>query len=152
MRIILSATLLALLCFSCNPSDNTPQKRKAKESLEETSEAGAEGQWKGSFSNGMKGAKLSFEVSGNELKDLTFEGYWHCDGKLDLTTIGPEKSFTIKSGKVDGVIVEPEDGMAPFRYEIHGRFDGEKASGTLKIDNVPAGCTTYKLNWTAEKN
>ena len=153
MKNIFSATLLAVLFVSCNPSDDTIKKKKSStESSKESTEANAsEGSWKGSFSNGLTGAKLSFDVDGNELKDLTFQGYWRCEGKLDLTTIGPEKSFTIKGDKVDGVIVEPEGGLAPFRYEIHGTFDGDKAEGTLKIENVPAGCTTYKLNWTAEK-
>lgn len=153
MKNIFSATLLLLLFASCNPSDDTIKKKtsSSKASKESSGTSAGEGSWRGSFSNGLTGAKLSFDVNGNELKNLTFEGYWRCEGKLDLTTIGPEKSFTIEGDKVDGVIIEPEDGAAPFRYEIHGSFDDDKAEGTLKIDNAPAGCTTYKLNWTAEK-
>ena len=70
----------------------------------------------------MKGAKISFDISKDqkELKELTFQGYWRCDGKLDLTTLGPEKSFSIQNNKVDGVIVEPEGGGATaVRFELH---------------------------------
>ena len=77
---------------------------------------------------------------------MTFEGYWRCDGKLDLTTLGPEKSFPIKGNKVDGVIIE-----SGFYYELHGSVSGTKASGTLRIAYTGLGCDTYKLNWTAEK-
>ena len=52
---------------------------------------------------------------------------------------------------MDGVIVEPKDGPSPFCYDLHGSFDDDKAKGTLRISNVPAGCDTYKLNRTAEK-
>jgi len=99
----------------------------------------------------MKGAKISFDVEGNQLKELTFEGYWHCDGKLELTTIGPEENFEIKDNKTGGIIIEPKHGAAPFRYKLHGSFDEDKAEGTLRITNIPAGCDTYKLNWTAQK-
>ncbi|RYF82879.1 MAG: hypothetical protein EON98_10890 [Chitinophagaceae bacterium] len=153
MRIF-PLTLCFVLIAACNPvvNDGRNKKEKTTAAKKQTAKTNAtDGRWKGTFSNGMKGAKISFDVDGNELQNLTFEGYWRCDGKLDLTTIGPEKSFTIEDGKVDGVIIEPEDGPAPFRFELHGTFDGETAAGTLKIDNVPAGCTTYKLNWTAER-
>lgn len=155
MKTFFSVALLAFLFAACNPDDNatreeeetisTTKKKKPKKN------ASSEGNWKGTFSNGMKGATISFEVDGDELKDLVFEGYWRCEGKLDLTTVGPEKSFTIEGNKVDGEIIEPEDGLAPYHFELHGKFDGNTAEGTLKIENVPAGCTTYKLNWTAEK-
>ena len=102
--------------------------------------------WKGFFSNGMKGAKLSFDVKDGEVKDLTFQGYWRCERKLELTTLGPKKGFAIQGDKVDGIIKE-----SGFYYELHGSFSGNKASGTLRIAFTAGGCDTYKLNWTAEK-
>jgi|GEM_PF-1755791 len=156
MKTIFTVTLLACLLAGCNPDNDKPIKEDEEGTHTITKKkrkknTSSEGKWKGTFSNGMKGATISFEVDGDELKDLTFQGYWRCEGKLDLTTVGPKESFAIKGNKVDGVIVEPEDGLAPYRFELHGEFDGDTAEGTLKIENVTAGCTTYKLNWTAEK-
>ena len=94
----------------------------------------------------MKGDKLSFDVDGNEVKNLTFEGYWRCDGKLESTTLGPDKVFVIKNNAVDGTVTE-----SGFYFELHGNFEGNKASGTFRIAFVAGGCDTYKLNWTAEK-
>ena len=153
MKNILSVTLIAATLFTaCNPSDNNTTDEKESPSAKTKPKKETSGNhWKGTFSNGMKGAKISFDVEDNEVKDLTFEGYWRCEGKLDLTTLGPEESFTMEDNKVDGVVIEPKDGPAPFRYELHGTFDGDKAEGTLRISNMPAGCDTYKLAWTAEK-
>lgn len=155
MKHIPALLLFALFAFTaCNnhkEKDTSPTAEKTSSSTDQENAGAGGGHWKGQFSNGMKGARLSFDVEGQEVKELTFQGYWRCDGKLELTTLGPEESFSIKEGKVDGVVVEPKDGPAPFRFELHGSFHGEKAEGTLRISNVPAGCDTYKLDWTAEK-
>jgi hypothetical protein len=150
MKKVLSASLWAtLLLASCNAS-NTPTKEQpaaATPPAEKTAVSDVrEGHWVGSFSNGMKGSKLSFDVKGNEMKDVIFEGYWYCNSLLELTTIGPEKSYTITGKKVDGTIKE-----SGFYFELHGSFDGNKASGTLRFAFTGGGCDTYKLNWTAEK-
>jgi hypothetical protein len=102
----------------------------------------------------MKGAKISFDISKDqkELKELTFQGYWHCSGKLDLTTLGPKKSFSIQNNKVDGVIVEPEGGVATAtRYEFHAAINSDSAAGTFRMNLNALGCDTYKLNFTAKK-
>ena len=152
MKNIFSDTLLTFFLFTaCNSSESKEEEKTPSSSNKKQSAASGSQHWQGTFSNGMKGAKISFDTEANELQNLTFEGYWRCDGKLDLTTIGPEKSFALEADKVDGIIIEPEDGPAPFRFELHGSFDGDKAEGTLRISNIPAGCDTYKLNWTAEK-
>ena len=146
--MILSAALFSLLFTSCNASDSAPvkpgQEEKTIEAAKET--PGAATHWKGNFSNGMKGATISFDVEGNEVKNLTFQGYWRCDGKLELTTLGPEKGYVIKGKAVDGTIKE-----SGFYFELHGTFDGSKASGTLRFAFVAGGCDTYKLDWTAKK-
>ena len=51
----------------------------------------AQKKFTGTFSNGYKGAKLSFILSANgkEIKDFTFEGYWRCGGSIELITSGP---------------------------------------------------------------
>jgi hypothetical protein len=151
MKTIFSSTILTLFLFTACNSSNSTNEKEASSSSKKISKSSTTNLWKGSFSNGMKGATLSFVVEGDELKELTFAGYWRCDRKLELTTLGPEENFPIKDNKVDGVIIEPKDGPAPFHYELNGSFNGDKAEGTLNISNVAAGCTTYKLNWTAER-
>jgi hypothetical protein len=152
MKTILFATFFSLLSASCNSSDSTSltsangEKSTLTAVATETSSDAPAGKWKGTFSNGMKGAIISFEVNGNQVKELTFQGYWRCDGKLELTTIGPEKGYTIKGKAVDGTVKE-----SGFYFELHGTFNGNKASGTLRFAFVAGGCDTYKLNWTAEK-
>jgi len=151
MKHLLAALWLAFL-IACNNDKTTPVPNSS-ESSSAGSSSNKSGHWEGGFSNGLKGATISFDISedGKELKDLTFQGYWRCEGKLDLTTLGPEKSFTIQNNKVDGVIIEPENGAAPFRFELHGSFTGDSAEGSFRISNVPAGCDTYMLNWSAKK-
>lgn len=152
-------TLTALFCtflFACNNNSAATgeQSSSSSSSSSATGSSATGGHWEGSFSNGMKGAKISFDISedGKELKELTFQGYWRCDGKLDLTTLGPEKSFSIESNKVDGVIVEPEGGGASAtRYELHATINGTTAEGTFRMNINGLGCDTYKLSWTAEK-
>ncbi len=108
--------------------------------------------FEGTFSNGMKGAKFSFVLSadGKTVEDVTFQGYWRCDGKLDLTTLGPEKGFPVVNGKIDGVVVEPPNGGATaLRCELHGVIKGKQASGKFRMNINALACDTYELNWTA---
>lgn len=151
MKHSLTALCFVLL-FACN-NDKTISAPNSSKSSSAASSSNNSGHWEGNFSNGLKGATISFDISedGKELKNLTFQGYWRCEGKLDITTLGPEKSYTIENNKVDGVIIEPENGAAPFRFELHGSFTGDSAEGTFRISNVPAGCDTYVLNWSAKK-
>lgn len=102
----------------------------------------------------MKGAKISFDISKDqkELQELTFTGYWRCQGKLDLTTLGPKKSFSIQNNKADGVIVEPEGGGASaIRYELHATLNADSATGTFRMNLNGLGCDTYKLSFSAKK-
>lgn len=147
--------LCCVLLFACNNDNGTAtQNISTGSSSSASSSSNTSGHWEGSFTNGLTGAKISFDISedGKELKDLTFQGYWRCDGKLDLTTLGPEKSFAIENNKVDGVIVEPEDGGATaLRCELQAIINGNKAEGSFRMNLNALGCDTYKLNWTASK-
>ena len=150
MKTFLSVSLFSLFSIACNSSANTtyqPNEETASATVknDENNSAGA-GHWTGTFSNGMKGATISFDVEKNEVKNLTFKGYWRCAGKLELTTIGPDAGYVIKGNAVDGTNKE-----SGFYFELHGTFKGNKASGTLRFAFVAGGCDTYKLNWTAEK-
>ena len=109
----------------------------------------------GTFSNGYKRAKLSFVLSANgkQIKDFTFNGYWRCGGSTELITAGPEKVFSVVNGKINVVIMEPENGGASaFRFQIDGLLSGNKASGTFRMSITGLSCDTYKLNWTAQNS
>lgn len=115
---------------------------------------GKEQHWEGAFTNGMKQTYISFDVSadGKQLKNLTFKGYWYCDGKLTQDILGPEKSFVISNKAVDGVITEPEDGGATaIRYELKAKLTGNKAEGTFRMNINALNCDTRVLTWTASK-
>lgn len=106
----------------------------------------------GTFSNGYKGAKISFELSkdGKSVENLTFTGYWRCGSSTEQITAGPEKSIPVKGGKVQAVVVDPENGgSSAFRFEIDGNVSGNTASGTFRMSITGLSCDTYKLNWTA---
>jgi hypothetical protein len=136
---------------ACNNSGASPELRSGSSNASSPS---AGGHWEGAFSNGMKQTYISFDVSsdGKTLSGLTFKGYWRCSGKLELTTLGPSKTFPIVNGKVDGISVEPENGgSTAMRFEIHGAISGKEATGTFRINLNALGCDTYKLNWTAHK-
>lgn len=156
MKQILTA-LFCTLFIACNNTTSNGQSAEPSSSSSSSStgaSTNSSGHWEGSFSNGMKGAKISFDISddGKELKELTFQGYWRCDGSLDLTTLGPKKSFSIQNNKADGVIVEPEGGGASaIRYELHAVIKGNTAEGSFRMNINGLGCDTYKLNWTAQK-
>lgn len=156
MKQILPLLFCACL-FACNNDKNKNTEAASSESLSSSSSSSSSnisGHWEGNFSNGFKGAKISFDISDNqkELKELTFDGYWRCEGKLDLTTLGPEKSFSIQNNKVDGVIVEPEGGgSTAVRFELHATIAGDSTVGTFRMNLNGLGCDTYKLNFSARK-
>ena len=148
----MKATLLLLLLpfVSCtNSHETTPAS-----SPESTDATLAGKHWEGAFTNGMKQTYISFDVAadGKKVENVTFKGYWRCDGKLEQTTLGPEKAFPLKGNRADGVIVEPEGGgSTAMRFEFHGVFKGSEAEGTFRINLNALGCDTYKLNWKAKR-
>ncbi|NTS39996.1 hypothetical protein HRG84_03695 [Flavisolibacter sp. BT320] len=148
MKYLLTLALLGAISTGCNSGNEQNKTAQSATLQNETAAAAAGPAWRGTISNGMKGDAISFDVKGNELQNLTFEGYWRCSGRLDQATLGPEESLSIKNGVVDGVITEPKSG---FRFEVKATIKGNKAEGTIRFSNVGAGCDTYKLNWTAAK-
>lgn len=108
--------------------------------------------FKGAFSNGMKGDSIFFNVSADNktLTDLTFKGYWRCAGKLEQTLTGPEGSYNIENGIVKGHISEPPNGgSTAWRFDIDATINGNKASGTFRMNINNLGCDTYLLKFTA---
>lgn len=107
----------------------------------------------GSFSNGMKGAKFSFDISedGQRMENVIYQGYWYCGSKLELTTAGPDGHFTIQGNKVEEFVVEPPDGgSTAWRFDMTADFQGDTASGTFRMNINNLGCNTGMLNWTAK--
>ena len=152
------SVLMITILLSCNNSQEAGQAKnsdkQASEKNSSNNKSGEKSHWEGSFTNGMKETTISFDVSddGTRLENLTFSGYWYCDGRLTRDIMGPEKSFTIQNNKVDGAISEPENGGATAtRYELHALFDGSKASGSFRMNINALACDTYVLQWTAAK-
>lgn len=109
-------------------------------------------QFRGAFSNGMKGDSIFFTVSpdGKKLSDLTFKGYWRCSGSLEQTLTGPEGTFDIVNGRANGHLSEPPNGgSTAWRYDIDATISGKKASGTFRMNINNLGCDTYLLKFTA---
>jgi hypothetical protein len=108
--------------------------------------------WTGAISNGFKGDTIRFDISadGKRLENLIFTGYWRCSGSIEQITMGPDKSYLIRNGKVAGLIIEPEGGGATaFRFDLNAVIAGKTASGTLRINLNAMGCDTHLLKWTA---
>ena len=102
----------------------------------------------------MKRTYISFDISkdGKLLQNLTLKGYWRCGGKLTQDILGPERSLVVNGNKVDGVIVESENGGAsPIRYELHAIISGNTAEGNFRMNINGLGCDTYNLNFIANK-
>lgn len=108
--------------------------------------------YKGHFSNGYTGATISFTVSkdGKWLQNITFDGYWRCGGISEKIKAGPDKAIAIKNGEVHTVITEPENGgSSAFRFSLDGTLNGNKASGTFRMNINALSCDTYLLRWSA---
>ena len=107
----------------------------------------------GSFSNGYKGAKLSFVLSADKktITGFTFNGYWRCAGSTEHIVAGPQQSFPVNRSEVHAVIKYPENGGASaFRFNIKGTVKSNTASGTFRMSITGLSCDTYLLNWTAK--
>lgn len=144
---------LLLICSSCNTENGKPVKTTAASQEKGNASRGAH--FEGTVSNGMKGDKISFDVSadGKRIENLTFTGYWRCDGKLESVTAGPEGSFDIVNNKVSGHISEPPNGgSTAWRFELEASIDGKEADGNFRMNINNLGCDTYKLKWTASAN
>lgn len=103
------------------------------------------------ISNGMKGDSLFFDISADrkKLSNLTFKGYWRCSGTLTQErAAGPKGSFDVVNNKVDGAIAEPPGGGATsWRFELHTTLDGNKATGTFRMNINNLGCDSYVLKF-----
>jgi hypothetical protein len=150
-------TLISAACTTStgkynNSSTGTTPPDRITATVTEPDELNAIRHYAGALSNGMKGDSIFFDVSadGKKLENLIFKGYWRCSGKLEQTRVGPDGSFIIQNGKVDGHISEPPGGgSTAWRFDLKATLQGSKASGTFRMNINNLGCDTYLLNWTA---
>lgn len=107
----------------------------------------------GAISNGMKGDSIRFDVSadGKTISNLAFNGWWRCSGKLEQQTgIGPDGSFQIINGQVDGKISEPPNGgSTAWHFDLKASIKDNKAAGTFRMNINNLGCDTYVLKFEA---
>ena len=149
----ISFLLLGYVVLSCShTATNTATPVTSATTATTTDEPATVRHYAGALTNGMKGDSLFFDVSadGKHLQNLTFKGYWRCSGRLEQTTVGPDGAFPIENGKVAGHITEPPDGgSTAWRFELEADLQGDKASGSFRMNINNLGCDTYKLQWTA---
>ncbi len=148
--LVITASLILISCNS--DGQKTTKKETAPTKTEQKSSAAKARHFEGVISNGMKGDKISFDISadGKKLENLTFTGYWRCSGKLEQTTTGPDGAFDIVNGKVSGHISEPPNGgSTAWRFDLNAIIKGNNAEGTFRMNINNLGCDTYELKWTA---
>ncbi|MBJ6109133.1 hypothetical protein JAO73_08935 [Hymenobacter sp. BT523] len=110
--------------------------------------------FEGKFTNGLKGNTLSFVLApdGKTISDLTFKGYWRCDGKLEmLGGAGPSKgTFAVSNGTIAGRICEPPTGGATaWCFDLGGKIAGKTATGRFRMNINALRCDSYELQWEA---
>lgn len=143
--------VMIMLSASCNGNEPTPAG-PAQVANMESSDAKVI-HYRGAISNGMKGDSLSFDLSADrkKLSNLTFNGYWRCSGKLERErAAGPDGSFDVVNGKVDGHISEPPGGgSTAWRFDLNAAINDKTATGTFRMNINNLGCDTYLLKFEA---
>ncbi len=154
--IIYPAIFITLL-LACNNSEekavkNSPITNKADKEIGITDATLKH--YKGALTGGMKGDSIFFDVNGSKLENLTFKGYWRCNGRLTQErAAGPMGFFTLVNGKVNDHISEPPNGGATaWRFDLNASINGKTASGTFRMNINGLGCNTGTLQWTATAN
>lgn len=156
MKYLFQGLLLLGICSCMNGSSSTLQSTKANDSFKNISNYGSPPpvkHFKGPLTGGLKGDSIFFDVSANgkKIENLTFKGYWRCNGKLEvLPAAGPDGSFEIINGRVKGHISDPPDGgSTAWRFDLDATIKGNTATGTFRMNINNLGCNTYLLNFKA---
>jgi hypothetical protein len=152
------STFILLFCIAAGCANTTNEvsqtgKNKTTASQQPASKPAIPRHFAGALSNGMKGDSIFFDIpaDGKSLQNLTFKGYWRCSGKLEQMTAGPEGAFTIVGGKVDDHISEPPNGgSTAWRFDLKADIQGDRATGTFRMNINNLGCDTHVLNWTSQ--
>jgi len=152
VNIIASAcSLFILISCSNNKTQNSNATGTSQKQID--TDLGSTRNFRGALTGGFKGDSIFFDVNadGTKLENLTFKGYWRCDGKLEmLSAAGPEGSFTLVNNKVDDHISEPPNGGATaWRFDLNASINGKEGSGTFRMNINGLGCNTGMLKWTA---
>ncbi|RYU80075.1 hypothetical protein [Hymenobacter persicinus] len=136
MRALLLLPILAVLTAATTPG---------------TPPAGT--RFEGKFTNGLKGNTLSFVLApdGKTISDVTFKGYWRCDGKLEmLGATGPKGTFAVTNGTIAGRLCEPPNGGASaWCFDLGGKLTGKTATGRFRMNINALRCDSYELQWEA---
>ena len=104
------------------------------------------GTWSGPATGGYRGDTITFTVTADgRLTDVTVEGNWRCDGSTELIDIGHFPDDVAVAG---GRFAATQRADYQLQWEISGAFDGDRASGTVRIMSS-TDCDTYELDWTA---
>ncbi|HYE55385.1 MAG TPA: hypothetical protein VD996_11090 [Chitinophagaceae bacterium] len=155
---VLFSILLSIIACNNNTSTDSGATVTAKDkdiAAPPVSEEPSKGtrHFRGALKGGMKGDSIFFDVNadGTKLENLTFKGYWYCDGKLEQqTAAGPEGFFPLVNGKVNTHISEPPGGGATaWRFDLNATIEGSKASGTFRMNINALRCNTGTLTWEA---
>lgn len=150
---ILSLGLYSCVTFNSGPQTPPTTPAEAIPVNHKIEEPFAKKQYAGALIGGFKGDSIFFDVSpnGQKLENLTFKGYWRCNGKLErIAAVGPDGAFEITNGVAKGHISDPPDGgSTAWRFDIDATLSGNKATGTFRMNINNLGCDTYVLKFTA---
>ncbi|MDO7845172.1 hypothetical protein Q5H92_02310 [Hymenobacter sp. M29] len=108
--------------------------------------------FKAKILNGMKGDSLSFVLApdGKTVRNLTFKGYWRCDGKLEQQRAAdPTKgTYAVRNGTISGRLCEPPNGGATaWCFDFGGQITGKTAKGRFRMNINALRCDSYELQW-----
>jgi hypothetical protein len=151
----LPVSFLLLIAIACNNNNDTQTMADNTNASASRTDASIpiSRHFRGVLTGGMKGDSIFFDVSadGKQVENLTFKGYWYCDGKLERqNAAGPEGHFPIVDNKVDSHISEPPNGGATaWRFDLSADIKGNSASGTFRMNINALDCNTGMLHWTA---
>lgn len=151
--ILLLIAVSFLACNTATTQTSSIENSDSNKDNQQIKELKENRHYRGAITGGMKGDSIFFDVTNNgtRLENLTFKGYWRCNGKLEmLRAAGPDGFFTLVNNKVDDHISEPPNGgSTAWRFNLSATIKGNTASGTFSMNINNLGCNTGKLQWTA---
>ena len=152
---IITAFAMSFIFLACSnsPKNNSAQTAGITNKEENSEVIKSVRHFRGALTGGMKGDSIFFDVSadGSKLENLTFKGYWRCDGKLEMqSAAGPQGYFKLVGGKVSDHISEPPNGgSTAWRFDLDAEVNDNKAKGKFRMNINALGCNTGTLSWEA---
>jgi len=147
---------IVVACSNQNTIEKVTIPATSDNRKEKVAPTGKVKHFRGALTGGMKGDSIFFDVNatGTKLENLTFKGYWRCNGKLEQErAAGPMGAFSLLKGKVNDHIAEPPDGGATaWRFDLEATIEENTANGKFRMNINALGCNTGTLQWTANAN